>query len=230
MLSMPLRRLTTLEAGKLQEEGASLSASIEGLVKLLASPEAVMQVVAQEAQEVAKKFGSPRRTQVTPGAGMPRPGGVHVCLEPCCSHAASRLRGRNAQVPGSQEAASLHALSVEVHEYIVKSPVGQQRKHSMHDLACAKHWPLVASSSRLAATVLPLQTGHPRLLQQDLAPACSTATPQHCPLGSLRQQSSAQPAPCTAPCPWLPSTRHSPNCLAARCGVVARCARMWGAC
>ena len=68
---MPLRRLTTLEAGKLQEEGDSLKASIEGLMKLLASPQAVMQVVAQEAQEVAKKFGSPRRTQVTSGAGMP---------------------------------------------------------------------------------------------------------------------------------------------------------------
>lgn len=49
VLSMPLRRLTTLEAGKLQEERDSLSASIEDLVKLLASPEAVMQVVAQDA-------------------------------------------------------------------------------------------------------------------------------------------------------------------------------------
>ena len=82
MLSMALRRLTTLEAGKLQEERDSLGASIEGYMKLLASPEPIMQLVAQEAQEVAKKFGSPRRTQVHLGkAGFCEVTWLKACIQ-----------------------------------------------------------------------------------------------------------------------------------------------------
>ena len=83
---MPLRRLTTLESGKLQEEARSLEASITGFIQLLADPQALMQVhcclkwccksraqlrlcellqvVAAEASEVATKHGVPRRTKV----------------------------------------------------------------------------------------------------------------------------------------------------------------------
>ena len=40
---MALRRLTSLEAGKLQDEARSLDTAIDGFIKLLASPEALMQ-------------------------------------------------------------------------------------------------------------------------------------------------------------------------------------------
>ena len=61
---MTLRRLTGLEAGRLQEESTSLSASIAGLQALLADPRLVLDTVKRESQEAADKFGDARRTAV----------------------------------------------------------------------------------------------------------------------------------------------------------------------
>ena len=65
---MALRRLTSLEAGRLQEESASLSSSISGLQKLLADPQLVLDTVKRESREVADKFGDERRTAVSHGS------------------------------------------------------------------------------------------------------------------------------------------------------------------
>ncbi|KAK9813725.1 hypothetical protein WJX73_005461 [Symbiochloris irregularis] len=64
ILSMTLRRLTTLESGKLQEEAAKLTQQVQDLQQLLADPKLVLKVIGDEAQEMADKFGDDRRTKV----------------------------------------------------------------------------------------------------------------------------------------------------------------------
>ena len=61
---MPLRRLTSLEAGKLEEEDAALAEKTRELRALLADPAAVRGIVAAEAAEVASRHGDERRTAV----------------------------------------------------------------------------------------------------------------------------------------------------------------------
>ena len=64
VLSMALRRLTSLEAGKLQEEAAALKATVGGLEQLLANEKLVLETVKRESQEIADKHGDERRTTV----------------------------------------------------------------------------------------------------------------------------------------------------------------------
>ena len=65
MLSMALRRLTSLEAGRLQREDEELKAQIQGLQALLASPSAIRETVAREADSLAGSLGNDRRTLVS---------------------------------------------------------------------------------------------------------------------------------------------------------------------
>ena len=65
MLGMALRRLTSLEAGKLQEEADALMATIRGLEQLLNNEQLVLETVKRESQEIADKFGDERRTTVS---------------------------------------------------------------------------------------------------------------------------------------------------------------------
>uniref|UniRef100_A0A1D2AGK7 DNA topoisomerase (ATP-hydrolyzing) n=1 Tax=Auxenochlorella protothecoides TaxID=3075 RepID=A0A1D2AGK7_AUXPR len=62
VLGLALRRLTSLESGNLEEEAASLRARVAELEALLASQDKVLDVVVAEAEEIAEKFGRPRRT------------------------------------------------------------------------------------------------------------------------------------------------------------------------
>jgi DNA gyrase/topoisomerase IV subunit A len=64
VLGMALRRLTSLETGKLEEEARDLAARIAGLKGLLSSPTAVLDVVESEAKEIAERFGDERRSRV----------------------------------------------------------------------------------------------------------------------------------------------------------------------
>lgn len=61
---MTLRRLTSLEAGKLRDENARLLQQIKDLKALLADPKAVSKVIADEVTELARKHGDDRRTKV----------------------------------------------------------------------------------------------------------------------------------------------------------------------
>ncbi len=66
ILDMPLRRLVALERQKLQEEHKELSKTIKNLEQLLKYPRKILELVKQEALELAQKYGTPRRTQVLP--------------------------------------------------------------------------------------------------------------------------------------------------------------------
>ncbi|MBM2827264.1 MAG: gyrA, partial [Dehalococcoidia bacterium] len=65
ILDMQLRRLAALERRKIEEELAEVRKTIALLEALLASPAKMDQEIKEETQEVKKKFGDPRRTQIT---------------------------------------------------------------------------------------------------------------------------------------------------------------------
>ena len=67
ILDMPLRRLTGLERKAIDDEHAEVSARIQALTDLLASAEAVSNVIAEELEEIDSKFGDDRRTQIEAG-------------------------------------------------------------------------------------------------------------------------------------------------------------------
>jgi DNA gyrase subunit A len=70
VLALTLRRLTALEAGKLQEEAAALTETAKQLEALLADRQRVLGEVVREAQAVADKHAVPRRSRLRylPGA------------------------------------------------------------------------------------------------------------------------------------------------------------------
>eukprot|EP00897_Mesotaenium_endlicherianum_P000378 jgi/Mesen1/10340/ME000008S10125 len=68
VLSMALRRITSLERGKLEEEHRELQAAISDLDDLLLHKKRVLEVVEKEAVAIKKEFGTPRRTVMEPSS------------------------------------------------------------------------------------------------------------------------------------------------------------------
>ncbi|HVE32328.1 MAG TPA: DNA gyrase subunit A [Gemmatimonadaceae bacterium] len=69
ILAMRLAKLTGLEIEKLEEELKEVRAIIKDLRALLESKERRMKVLKDELQEIAKKFGDERRTEITSDEG-----------------------------------------------------------------------------------------------------------------------------------------------------------------
>ena len=67
ILDMRLRRLTGLERDKIQSEYDELLALIADLADILAKPERVAQIIKEELDEVKRKFGDKRRTELMVG-------------------------------------------------------------------------------------------------------------------------------------------------------------------
>ncbi|MFS9151496.1 DNA gyrase subunit A [Streptococcus infantis] len=67
ILDMRLRRLTGLERDKIQSEYDELIALIADLADILAKPERVSQIIKEELDEVKRKFGDKRRTELMVG-------------------------------------------------------------------------------------------------------------------------------------------------------------------
>ncbi len=67
ILDMQLRRLAALERQKLQDEYATVQARIAYLEDLLASPQKVLQLIREDIQEIAEKYGDERNTDVVYG-------------------------------------------------------------------------------------------------------------------------------------------------------------------
>ncbi|MCX9191215.1 DNA topoisomerase IV [Carbonactinospora thermoautotrophica] len=83
ILDMPLRRLTSLEVTKLREELTELHRTIAELTAILESDELLRKVVSDELAQVAKKYGTPRRTVLLESAGTPAALPLEVPDEPC---------------------------------------------------------------------------------------------------------------------------------------------------
>lgn len=67
ILDMRLRRLTGLERDKIQSEYDELIALIADLADILAKPDRVAQIIKEELDEVKRKFGDKRRTELMIG-------------------------------------------------------------------------------------------------------------------------------------------------------------------
>lgn len=85
ILDMPLRRLTSLEVGKLRTELAELERTIAELTAILESDELLKNAVSGELAAVAKKFATPRRTILLEAAGVPATSAMplEVIDDPC---------------------------------------------------------------------------------------------------------------------------------------------------
>jgi DNA gyrase subunit A len=71
ILDMPLRRLTKFSRIELEKEKSELEETIAGLDAILADDALLRQLVSDELNEVAKTYGTPRRTVLLESAGQP---------------------------------------------------------------------------------------------------------------------------------------------------------------
>jgi len=85
ILDLPLRRLTRFSRLELDREQTELRATIEALDAILADPAVLDRTVGDELTEVARQFGSPRRTVLLESAGHPvsAAGPLEVADDPC---------------------------------------------------------------------------------------------------------------------------------------------------
>ncbi|MDR1567232.1 MAG: DNA gyrase subunit A [Streptococcaceae bacterium] len=67
ILDMRLRRLTGLERDKIESEYQDLVKLISDLKDILSKPERVKQIIREELDEIRRKFGEPRRTELLVG-------------------------------------------------------------------------------------------------------------------------------------------------------------------
>ncbi|WP_306231167.1 DNA gyrase/topoisomerase IV subunit A [Agrococcus beijingensis] len=74
ILDLRLRRLTKFSRIELEGEADELRAQIAELERILGTEAALHAVVADELDEVAERFGTPRRTSLTEGNGQPTTG------------------------------------------------------------------------------------------------------------------------------------------------------------
>ena len=68
ILDMQLRRLSALERARIEKEYEELQKTISGLEELLGDPTKVLAEVKKETQELNKKYGEPRKTDITDDA------------------------------------------------------------------------------------------------------------------------------------------------------------------
>lgn len=69
ILEMKLSRLTSLEVEKLNEELASLEATIKDLEDILANPHRILQILRDNFEQIKNDFGDERRTEISLDAG-----------------------------------------------------------------------------------------------------------------------------------------------------------------
>jgi DNA gyrase subunit A len=85
ILDTPLRRLTRYDRLELERERDTLTAEIAELTAILDSDQRLRELVSAELAVVAEKFGTPRRTVLLEGTGVPRTAAVplEVADDPC---------------------------------------------------------------------------------------------------------------------------------------------------
>jgi DNA gyrase subunit A len=69
ILQMQLRRLTALEAEKIQQEHEDLQTRIADLQDILARRERILEIIETEAEQLKTAYGTPRRTEILADAG-----------------------------------------------------------------------------------------------------------------------------------------------------------------
>jgi DNA gyrase subunit A len=106
ILDMPLRRLTRFSRIELEKEGGELRETIAGLDAILEDEKLLRRVVSDELAEVAKTYGTPRRTVLLESAGqaVSAAAPLEVADDPCLVYlSSSGLLARSADTEPSAE-------------------------------------------------------------------------------------------------------------------------------
>jgi len=130
ILDMPLRRLTKFSRIELEKEKAELESTIEELDAILADEKLLRKVVSDELAEVAKTFGTPRRTVLLESAGTAVSAAavpLEVADDPCFVYlSSSGLLARTADLeqPGQGGGRANHDVVVSAVRATARGEVG----------------------------------------------------------------------------------------------------------
>jgi DNA gyrase subunit A len=114
ILDMPLRRLTRFSKLELDKESGELAATIAGLDEILGDEARLRKVVSEELAEVAKTYGSPRRTVLLESSGVVTTTSstpLEVADDPCYVYLSSSgllARSTDTEAPGEGGARARH--------------------------------------------------------------------------------------------------------------------------
>ena len=130
ILDMPLRRLTRFSRLELEKEKSELQATIEELDAILADEVRLRGVVSDELAEVAKTFGTPRRTVLLESAGTAAVTAavpLEVADDPCFVYLSSSgllARTTTDEPPGSGGGRAKHDVIVSAVPATARGEVG----------------------------------------------------------------------------------------------------------
>ncbi|QWZ09463.1 DNA topoisomerase 4 subunit A [Nocardioides panacis] len=129
ILDMPLRRLTRFSKLELDKEQAELQATIDALDAILQDDKLLRTVVSDELNDVAKTYGTPRRTVLLASAGQTVSAAVplEVADDPCfvyLSSAGLLARTGDTEPPGDGEGRAKHDVVVSAVRTTARGQVG----------------------------------------------------------------------------------------------------------
>jgi DNA gyrase subunit A len=130
ILDMPLRRLTRFSRLELEKEKGELERTIEMLEAILADDQLLRKVVSDELGEVAKTFGTPRRTVLLESAGVTvsaTAAPLEVADDPCFAYLSSSgllARSSSDQLPGGDGARANHDVIVSAVRTTARGEIG----------------------------------------------------------------------------------------------------------
>lgn len=130
ILDMPLRRLTRFSKLELDKERDELAATIAALDEILGDEARLRKVVSDELAEVAKTYGTPRRTVLLEASGVATAANstpLEVADDPChvfLSSSGLLARSTDAEAPGSGGARTRHDVILSSVEATARGEVG----------------------------------------------------------------------------------------------------------
>ena len=129
ILEMPLRRLTKYSRLELETERDELARTIAGLDEILSDEKLLRKVVSDELAEVAKTYGTPRRTVLLESAGQTVSAAVplEVADDPCFVYLSSSgllARTTDTEEPGSGGSRAKHDVIVAAVRTTARGQVG----------------------------------------------------------------------------------------------------------
>jgi DNA gyrase subunit A len=130
ILDMPLRRLTKFSKIELDKERDELIATISGLDEILGDESRLRSVVSDELAEVAKTYGTPRRTVLLEASGVATAASatpLEVADDPCfvfLSSSGLLARSSDVEVPGAGGDRTRHDVIVSAVRATARGEVG----------------------------------------------------------------------------------------------------------
>jgi DNA gyrase subunit A len=130
ILDMPLRRLTKFSKLELDKEKDELERTIEALDAILGDDQLLRKVVSDELADVAKTFGTPRRTVLLQSAGVTVSAAatsLEVADDPCFAYLSSSgllARSSNDDLPAAEGGRASHDVVVSAVRTTARGEIG----------------------------------------------------------------------------------------------------------